>query len=145
MTLHELAMTLPNGFHDAEVSDFTIDYLRRELRLMMRVWIEMEGTPEDETYRTAMLTLSGLLACVIEPPNCDRTEWALKPAGVAHPIRIDTFALDMMKRPPAFEPPDARAEGAFTDGIYVFDWNSYIFVTAMAASLDWLAAPGPPD
>jgi hypothetical protein len=29
MTLDELAGNLPNGFHDAEVTTITIDYVRR--------------------------------------------------------------------------------------------------------------------
>ena len=58
MTLDELARTLPNGFHDAEVSTATLDYARGEARLILDVWIgDMEApAKERETYRLAELT-----------------------------------------------------------------------------------------
>jgi hypothetical protein len=138
MTLDELATTLPNRFHDAEVSSLAIDYLRRELRLRMRVWVEREGTPEDQTYRTAVVTLSGLQFCVIEPP--DPSSPYRKPGA----ITIDTGTVESLASPPAVALPEVTAEGAFKDWLFVRGWNSFIYLSALAASLVWAAEPGPP-
>lgn len=64
MTLEELADTLPNGFHDAQVSSLSIDYIKREARLLIDLWVS--DSPSDseelrEAYRKGELKLSGLL------------------------------------------------------------------------------------
>jgi hypothetical protein len=38
MTLDELAVSLPNGFHDAELKTLALDYERREARLVLDLW-----------------------------------------------------------------------------------------------------------
>jgi len=39
VTLEELNTSLPNGFHDAELTSFRVDYLKRELVLDLNIWL----------------------------------------------------------------------------------------------------------
>ena len=93
MTLNELAETLPNGFHDSRVVTIMVDYARRELRFGMRIWVGDLYSPDEierEAYRTAVVTLSGLLFCVIEPPD------PRYPYRDADALTIDTDTVDSL-------------------------------------------------
>jgi hypothetical protein len=46
MTLEEVASSLPNGFHDAELQRFEMDYVHRTLRLISSCGSAM--TPEPK-------------------------------------------------------------------------------------------------
>jgi hypothetical protein len=139
MTLDELARTLPNGFHDAEVTTVTIDYERHELLLRMRVWLGGVDSPDSELYRTAVVTLSGLLFCVIEPPN---PRYPYRDAGA---LTIDTGTVESLPSPPETDLPDQTPEGAFTNWIFVGEWNSFIYASAIEAGLVWVDEPGSPE
>lgn len=39
MTFQEIAASLPNGFHDAELQRFDIDYVQRRMQFDLVVWI----------------------------------------------------------------------------------------------------------
>ena len=70
MTFDDLAISLPNGFHDAELKSIMIDYTRREARLILDIWVADDVSMEErEAYRPAEVTLSGLLFWVSEPPD----------------------------------------------------------------------------
>jgi hypothetical protein len=74
VTLEGLAYTLPNGFHDAQVTSVGIDYVKREARLLIDLWVgELRSDNEElrEAYRKGELRLSGLLYWVIEPPHAN--------------------------------------------------------------------------
>ena len=63
MTLEELADTLPNGFHDAQVSSVSIDYVKREARLLMDLWVgdlSSQNEEERQVYRSGELRRSQL-------------------------------------------------------------------------------------
>lgn len=64
MTLRELEMTLPNGFHDAELGEIVVDFLSLSARLKLRVLVSLPAT-EKETgvlYREITVHLKDLLA-----------------------------------------------------------------------------------
>jgi len=135
MTLDELAASLPNGFHDAELSALTIDYTKSEARLVLDVWIGDMGAKPDgerEAYRLAELALSGLLFWVSEPPHADY------PYDIASGLKIDIGPLercdgkDRAKLPPI-------PVGAFENWVFVDDWNAFAYVAAKDASLKWLS------
>ena len=72
MTFQETAASLPNGFHDAELQRFEMDYVRRQLRFDLVVWIgDMDDRERRETYRPARVTLDNVGFFVIEPPDAD--------------------------------------------------------------------------
>jgi len=53
----ELADTLPNGLHDAELAMLKIGFVTREVRLELDIWIGDEA--EREAYRRTEIRLSG--------------------------------------------------------------------------------------
>jgi hypothetical protein len=70
MTFEEIAASLPNGFHDAELQRFEMDYVHRTLRFDLVVWIgDMDDSRRRELYRPARLTLDNVAFLVIEPPD----------------------------------------------------------------------------
>jgi hypothetical protein len=89
MTLEELADTLPNGFHDAQVSSVSIDYVEREARLNIDLWVGVPSEDEElrEAYREGELKLSGLLYWVIEPPDANYLY------GKSKQLRVDAGSL----------------------------------------------------
>ena len=63
MTLEELADTLPDGFHDAQISSVSIDYIKREARLIIDLSVGDPSSEDEElrdAYREGELKLSGL-------------------------------------------------------------------------------------
>jgi hypothetical protein len=90
MTFEEAAASLPNGFHDAELQRFEMDYVHRRLRFDLVVWIgDMDDSRSREIYRPSRLTLEGVAFLVIEPPD-NSYPWSQAgrirvDAGVGHP------------------------------------------------------------
>jgi hypothetical protein len=69
MTLEEIEQSLPNGFHDARITDITLDYPKRECKFGLEILFSEPHEKDLETYRAATLTLSRFLYCVIEAPD----------------------------------------------------------------------------
>src|SRR3977135_1667872 len=70
MTFEEVAASLPNGFHDAELQRFEMDYVHRTLRFDLIVWIgDMMDSRRRELYRPAHLTLDDVALVVIDAPD----------------------------------------------------------------------------
>jgi hypothetical protein len=134
LSLDELAGSLPNGFHDAELKALAIDFVKREMRLSLDVWIGDLNVPpgdEREAYRLAEVSLTGLVYCVCEPPD------AQLPYSRPHGVKIDVGAMQELKAPPEMKLPSI-GEDAFANWIYSSDWNAFIYVAAQDAQLTWL-------
>jgi hypothetical protein len=133
MTLDELAASIPNGFHDAELNALAIDYTKREARLVLNIWIADDlKKPEDiETYRLAEVTLSGMVFWISESPDVRHSYWE------ARSLRIDIGPMESFERKSLAQLPPVPA-GAFVNWIFVTDWNAFIYVAAEDARLDWL-------
>ena len=134
MTLEELDATLPNGFHDSYVSVVTIDYVDRKATMDVEVWVGNTASPheaEREKWRPGRLELSGLVFCTIDPP-VSSYDYA-KPA----PLWIDLCPSDAL-RTDHLNLPQSVPEGAFVSHLFVSQWNAYIHVAALEASLTWL-------
>ena len=128
MTFEEAAASLPNGFHDAELQRFEMDYAQRTLRFDLVVWIgHMSDVQRREIYRPARLTLDNVAFLVIEPPDINL--W-LKAGG----IRIDAGEG---------QPPESSItfpiapSGNRTTWIYLEELNTFLFFSARNASLEW--------
>jgi len=132
MTLDELAASLPNGFHDAELKTLAIDYEKREVRLVLDLWVgDMGQDPVNrESYRLCEVLLSGLRYWIVEPPDPRYSYWqAGAPRIDAGPVeRLETKTTHL---PPT--PPDV-----FVNWIYSPDSNSFAYVAAEQARLTWL-------
>jgi hypothetical protein len=129
MTFEETAAALPNGFHDAELQHFEMDYVHRKLRFDLAVWIgDMDDSRRRELYRPARLILDDVAFLVIEPPDVNYL-W-LK----AGPIRIDAGE----GQPPQSSStlPVAPA-GIRTTWIYLEELNTFLLFSAGNASLEW--------
>ena len=135
MTLDELAATLPNGFHDAYLKALAIDYVAREARLLLDIWI---GSPraanEDqrEAYREGEVVLTGIVFFVCEPPDARY----LHQSEVG--LRIDTGAITACANPPSTTLPNVP-DGDFVNWIYVTELNAFMYVAARDAQLIWRA------
>jgi hypothetical protein len=134
MTLDELAPSIPNGFHDAELNTFAIDYTRREARLILDIWVadDLQNPDEIETYRLAELALSGLAFWISEPPDANY------PYGEAGELIIDIGPMASLESKRSAQLP-APPAGAFVNWIFVANWNAFIYVAAEDARLEWLS------
>ena len=129
MTFEEVSASLPNGFHDAELQRFEMDYVLRTLRLDLVVWIgNLDDPGRRELYRPARLTLDDVAFLVIEPPDVNY------PWLNAGRIRIDAGE----GQPPqssstlSVAPPAAR-----TTWICLEELNTFLLFSAGNASLEW--------
>jgi hypothetical protein len=135
MTLDEIAASIPNGFHDAELNSLTIDYAKREARLILDIWVadDQENPEELESYRPAEVTLSGLVFWVSEPPD------PRYPYGKPGAQRIDIGPLATLERKETLHLPPVPP-GAFANWVFVTDWNAFVYVAAEGARLKWLGS-----
>jgi hypothetical protein len=132
MTFEETAAALPNGFHDADLQHFEMDYVHRKLRFDLVVWIgDMDDSRRRELYRPARLTLDDVAFLVIEPPDVNY------PWLKAGRIRIDAGE----GQPPQSSStlPVAPA-GARTTWIYLGELNMFLLFSAGNTSLEWTGA-----
>ena len=67
VTLEELDHNLPNGFHDAEIFSFELDYAAGTARFRMNLLVGWPDDPEPErqAYQEATLVVNGLCFCSI--------------------------------------------------------------------------------
>ena len=130
MTLRDLEAGLPNGFHDSEIKSVFIDYESRALKIELAVWLG-DMTERDagrEAYRDGELALEGIQFVSIEPPD------PRYPFGKNTRLWVDLCDGPSKKDVPAV---DAVPKDCFVSGFFVVDWNSFIYVAAREARLNW--------
>ena len=128
MTLDELAASLPNGLHDAELAAVALDFTKREAQLSLDIWI---GDDEErEAYRRAEIMLSGLAYWVSEPPD------PRYPYGEPEALRIDAGPSTKLSESERSKLPPIPVD-AFSNYIFVVDWNAFIYLAAQSAVLKW--------
>ena len=133
MTFEELESDLPNGFHDAELHEIRIDYVRGYAILRMAFDFGNPDGAKQEDYRTGEMRVLGLYFCVIDPPD---PNYGYVPHGVAlnvsgDPAKPDTFpALQGLSRtlPP----------GVSCYRFFVHEWNSFINIAAKDVQISWI-------
>lgn len=128
MNIFEIAQNLPNGFHDAELTSLSIDYIDRTATLNVALWLgALEDQAQRETYRSAVMRLSGVTYCVMDRPDPEY------PFAASGSLRIDLADAD-----PSMA--IARApEVPFR--LWVAQWNGFIHLCATEADLEWLSPP----
>lgn len=128
MTLDELERTMPTGLHDALLYGFRVDCMSMKLVLDVDVY----DYPRDPFLRTAVVTLLGLLTFEFDPP---RPAIPFDDRGVVY---IDSREIETLsKRPRSVLNP--LPQGAYANYIFLSEWESFIYVTARDAKLDWAA------
>ena len=128
MTLEDVERALPNGFHDAFLQTLTVDYVARRATLSLRVWIGDADAPtgaDQEAYRQVVLTISGLLWWIVEPP-------AITTGHAAEELWIDAGPLSSLKTQPAVP---VVSDDAFAWWIFVRQWNAFMYFAATDASI----------
>ena len=129
MTFEEVVASLPNGFHDAELQRFEMDYVHRTLRFDLVIWIgDMDDSRRRELYRPARLTLGDVAFLVIEPPDINY------PWLKAGPITIDTGEGQPHQSSSTL--PVAPA-GTRTTWMYLGELNRFLLLSGGNASLEW--------
>ncbi|WP_421759305.1 hypothetical protein [Devosia sp.] len=116
MTIEEIARSLPNGFHDAELSGYSISFIKQTAHLDLAVWT---GSPTRiETYRPASLDLEGLRFWIIQPPDA-------RYDASAGELVIDIGNVADLDPPPAVQLPPVPPTVP-VNWLYVRDWNAFI-------------------
>lgn len=128
MTLEEIADTLPNGFHDAQINSISINYVKREVTLDLEFWVADSLESDSDIYRLAELKLSQFLFLIIEPPNARYDYHEEKALWVE-------AGSDKQSHTSSTQLPGPLPEGAFTYWFFVHDWNSFIHVAALDAAI----------
>jgi len=130
VTIEEIERTLPNGFHDAEISTIRLDYVDRTASMEVSIWMDdLDVQPGyEELYRDAVLEFAGMQCAILDPPDASYR------FAEAEPLWVDRDP-----RPP--DPPIAAfarlPQGSFVARFFVRDWNSWVTVAARSASLRW--------
>jgi hypothetical protein len=124
MNLFELADSLPNGLHDAELLRIVIDYLGRTISLDLEIWVS-ESDTQRELYRAARITLRSFVYFVIEAPDA------------RYPLRASSVTIDLSE--PATPLPDCESGSAFR--LFIGEFNAFIHGAAPVAELEWLGPP----
>ena len=135
MTLEELDQTLPNGFHDMEICSMELDYLTATARLNVRLLVGWPDDPEPESqeYQAAVLTISGLCLCSIEPPDPSHP---FLPDGNPIMVSGDPAKSDSL---PSLDQLSAKFPvGAWCYRFFVHDWNAFIHFAAKDAQISWV-------
>lgn len=130
MTLHELATSLPNGFHDADVHSALIDYGSGTASFLIDVWVgtmAMPAGPDRERYRRGRVDLLELEYLAIDPPD------PRSPHRGGGSIVIDACEADE-----ELAAPRPHALGGFAGRFFVSAWNAFIHFSAGDAQLTWL-------
>jgi hypothetical protein len=68
----DILAQLPNGMHDASISDMRVEFGRRTVTLDLHFWVgdlDAENETNREAYRVGRLVLSGVVAMLVEPPD----------------------------------------------------------------------------
>lgn len=134
MKLHDLIDAEPYlSFHDATFERVCLDYMAHEVTIWCSLYVgdvHSASNVERETQRHGVLTITGLLFFVIEPPHPDY------PFEDAEGLDITSDdAIASLRQVPDLPPVQ---ENAFTHYFFVNDWNSFIYVAATAATFAWV-------
>jgi hypothetical protein len=126
VNIFELATTLPNGLHDAEIVDFSVSYAERALRFRCDIWVgNMDAAPEvRETYRLALIECKDVEYCILDRPD------------PAYPYATSTrLTIDLVEPDPGIQLPGEGKAFRF----WVSEWNGFFHVRAGVATLTWEA------
>lgn len=118
-TLQDLEKTLPDGFRDALLHGYRVDFVARTLSFDLAL-------PRGDSHRAATLTLTRLAFCEVQAPD------SRYPFQNPAPLRVDLVECDATHLAVR-----AAGPGAFAASFFVTNWNAYIHFAAEAAALVW--------
>jgi hypothetical protein len=132
ITLKEIENSLPNGFHDARISRINIDYVKRVLTLDLELWVSDTEDGSPDTFRAARLTLTQFQFCIIEPPD------PTYPFHQAKELWVDGSLTEPVSNSSPIPSYEELPDGTFTGWFFVHDWNAFIHIAALDASVIFL-------
>jgi hypothetical protein len=135
MTLDELDNKLPNGFHDAEIFSYEVDFAGASAKFHLNLLVGWPDDPpgEREEYQEAAVVVSGLCFLSIDPPS---PTYPFLPDG--KPISVSGDPADADTLPSL---PDLAAKfpgGTWCYRFFVHDWNAFIYIAARDAQVTWV-------
>jgi hypothetical protein len=135
VTLDELDHALPNGFHDAQLFSLELNYAAGRAKLHLNLLV---GWPEDpagqrETYQEAILTVTGLCFCSIEPPYHN---YRFLPDGKPTWLSGDPAKPDHLPSLPALV--EKCPAGTWFYRFFMSDWNAFIYIAGRDAEVAWI-------
>ena len=135
MTLDELDRDLPNGFHDAKIFSFELDYVGgiASFHLNLLVGWPDDPEPERQAYQQANMTVKGLCFCSIDPPY---PTYPFIPRG--KPILVTGTRPKPDTSPFVSELVAKFPEGTWCYQFFVDDWNACINIAARDVTLTWI-------
>jgi hypothetical protein len=132
-TLQDIENSLPNGFHDALIRSCHFDFVARTASFELDVSTsdpELADSNDRDRYAAATLLLYDLAFCELQAPNPNY------PFQKAVPLRVD------LSEPDGDHPViKALASGTFAARFFVTNWNSFIYLAARHARLEWSPKP----
>jgi hypothetical protein len=135
MTLDELDNTLPNGFHDAEIFSYEVDFVEATAKFHLNLLV---GWPEDpaeerQKYQEATVVVSGLCFLSIDPPS---STYPFLPDGKPICVSSDPADADTLQSLPDLA---AKFPGStWCYRFFVHDWNAFIHIAARDAQVTWV-------
>jgi len=127
----EILAQLPNGMHDASISQMRVEFGRGTVTLDMEFWVgdlDAEDEAQREASRLGKLVLTGVVAMLLEPPDpADKGSCFSLDEGINVHGEFGSYPGE----PPA---PD---DGLVRLWFYVENWNARMKFTASECSLEW--------
>jgi len=126
MTIEEIDLSLPNGFHDSKILNVRLNYEQRTAEMDIKILVSGPDDADTERYQPITLFISDLIYFVIEPPG---------PPNVSHaaPSLVDGGSTELKQS--SYSLPKPLPAGAFTYWFFVSNWNSFHHVAALSAEL----------
>jgi|SRR5271154_2495558 hypothetical protein len=135
MTLDELDQALPNGFHDAEIFSYELDFVGAIAKFHLNLLVGWPDDPEAERqkHQEATMVVSGLCFLSIDPPA---STYPFVLDGKPICVSGDSAQTDTL---PSL--PDLAAQfpgGTWCYRFFVHNWNAFMYIAARDAQVTWV-------
>lgn len=132
MTFDEVADTLPNGFHDAELLQLSLDAAAHTATLKLSIWMSMATDDDGELYRNGILRADSVALFFVEPPdtryghlsNDDRMWCSGDAVSLGQKGAVDPLLSTL-------------PEGSTSYRFFLVNWNSFLYLSAASVTFTW--------
>jgi hypothetical protein len=133
MDIELIEQSLPNGFHDAYLTRFALDLVRRDVDLLLDVLMADDDLPRVERYQSCKLTLHDYAVVTLEPAV------AYREIKRSEGLEVDRVQLKEEDYRALIEAGYEIPAGNFWLALFVYSWNSRIIINARDATLEFLS------
>lgn len=134
MTLGDAEEKLPNGLHDANLLQFSVDYKTRTAQFEFNAWVGDVSSKDDavrQKYQRATLSIRGLRFLILEKPDPGYTFQSGIPTIGGFSGWGGEYAPPAEIRKLVEQLPGT----AFYEATFVQNWNSFIHIAADEAEI----------